>query len=64
MSIKGTNLRYVGPAPAVVGMVPLPEGWPAEDHTELDDEIAKAKLASGKYERAKAAAATDAPAEE
>lgn len=39
------RLTYVGPDPAVNGVVPLPEGWPAMDHDEPDSDIAAAKLA-------------------
>ena len=46
------RLIYTGPDPAVVGIVPLPEGWPAADHDEEDAEVAKAKVASGNYSRA------------
>lgn len=38
------QLRYIGPGPETVGGVPLPEGWPAADHEEPDEEIAAAKL--------------------
>lgn len=38
------QLRYIGPVPETVGGVPLPEGWPAADHEEPDEEIAAAKL--------------------
>lgn len=44
-----TKLIYAGPDPEVVGVVPLPEGWPARDHEEGDAELAAAKLASGMY---------------
>lgn len=47
-----TALKYTGPDPAEVGVVPLPEGWPAEDHDEPDAALAKEKLASGSYKRA------------
>lgn len=40
-----TALRYVGPTMADVGVVPLPEGWPAADHDEPDAAAAAAKLA-------------------
>lgn len=43
------RLTYVGPDPAVVGVVPLPEGWPAADHEELNEALAAEKLASGFY---------------
>jgi len=42
MTVK---LRYIGPDPAVTGQVPLPEGWPALDHDEPDEELAAEKLA-------------------
>lgn len=45
-------LQYVGPAPAGVGLVPLPEGWPAADHFENDERLLKEKLASGMYREA------------
>lgn len=54
MSKKTTQLRYIGPDPATVGVVPLPEGWPAADHDEPDEELRKEKLASGKYAAAAA----------
>jgi hypothetical protein len=52
------KLTYVGDAPEY-GLVPLPEGWPAADHEEPDEDLAKAKIESGAYkqETAKAAAA-------
>lgn len=43
------RLTYVGPDPAVVGVVPLPEGWPAADHEELNEALAAEKVASGYY---------------
>lgn len=39
------KLRYIGPDPAQIGIVPLPEGWGAFDHEDDDEERAKAKLA-------------------
>ena len=45
------RLRYTGADPAEVGLVPLPEGWPAEDHDEPDDELRERKLASGVYRK-------------
>lgn len=61
-------LRYVGPAPADVGVVPLPEGWPAATHEETDVALLAEKLASGMYEPAVSEApgepAPAAPAEE
>lgn len=56
---KDTNqnhgLRYIGPDPAVIGVVPLPEGWPAADHDDPDMARRGEKLASGMYEPAAAA---------
>lgn len=46
------KLKYVGPDPAVVGVVPLPEGWPALDHEEPNEQRAAEKLASGSYKSA------------
>lgn len=40
----GVELEYVGEGRYV-------PGWPAADHYEEDDELAKAKLASGLYRR-------------
>ena len=48
-------LKYIGQTIAEVGVVPLEEGWAALDHEEPDPAVAKAKLASGKYEREKPA---------
>ncbi len=55
------KLIYVGPDPAAVGLVPLPEGWPASDHDEPDKELAAAKVASGNYrvDRGRKPAATE-----
>ena len=47
------ELRYTGPDPASVGVVPLPEGWPAETHDEPDEALAKEKIASGAYAAAR-----------
>ena len=58
------ELRYVGPAPAEVGMVPLPEGWPAAAPSETDLAVLAEKLASGMYEPAVSEAAPAAPTEE
>lgn len=44
-----TTLKYIGPEPAAVGIVPLPEGWPAADHDEPNTDRYAAKLASGNY---------------
>lgn len=43
------NLTYIGPNPAVVGVVPLPEGWPAANHTERDAALVDEKRESGAY---------------
>lgn len=43
------QLKYTGPSTAETGVVPLPEGWPATDHEELDPAIAAAKLAFRVY---------------
>lgn len=43
------TLTYIGPDPAVVGVVPLPEGWPAANHDESRPEVLAEKLASGRY---------------
>lgn len=56
------RLMYIGPDPAVVGIVPLPEGWPAFDHDEADDSLAAEKVASGSYASAHPAKA-EKPAE-
>lgn len=37
------------------GVNPLPEGWPAFDHSEPDAAIAEAKVASGRYAPVKSA---------
>lgn len=58
------ELRYVGPAPADVGVVPLPEGWPAANHSEPDLALLAEKLASGMYESSVSEAAPTAPTEE
>lgn len=42
------QLVYIGPDPGT-GAIPLPEGWPAEDHDEPNGETAAAKVASGMY---------------
>ena len=42
-------LKYTGPTPAEVGVVPLPEGWPAFDHEEPDEDVRNEKVASGVY---------------
>ena len=47
------KLVYIGPNPAEVGVVPLPEGWPSESHEENNREIADAKLASKMYTQEK-----------
>lgn len=45
------DLVYTGPNPRDLrgGALPLPEGWPALDHTEPDAAVAEAKVASGLY---------------
>lgn len=43
------RLVYIGPNPATVGIVPLPEGWPALDHEEPDEALAAEKVESGSY---------------
>lgn len=43
------RLHYVGPN-SEAGVLPLPEGWPAEDHEEHDAASRAEKLASGHYE--------------
>lgn len=53
----------MGPV-AGLGAIPLPEGWPAEDHDEPDDRVAAAKLATGMYEAAGAVEAPAAPVTE
>ena len=45
-----TDLRYIGPLPEDVGVVPLPQGWPAADHIDNDEERVIEKLESGNYE--------------
>lgn len=54
------KLTYCGPEIAPMGGVPLPEGWPAADHDEPDEALAKEKVASGNY---KAAESHDEPGE-
>lgn len=44
------QLKYIGPDPAVLGMVPLPEGWTAADGEEPDEALAAEKVSSGNYE--------------
>lgn len=53
------QLRYIGPDPETVGVVPLPEGWPATDHEEAEPARRAEKLASGKYIVAPAAASEE-----
>lgn len=53
------RLVYVGPDPAIVGVVPLPEGWPAFDHEETDQARASEKVASGSYVPAEPFEATE-----
>ncbi len=43
------NLTYIGADPAVVGVVPLPENWPAANHEEPDAAIFAEKIAHGSY---------------
>lgn len=43
------TLTYIGPDPAVVGVVPLREGWPAANHEEPDALVSAAKVLSGMY---------------
>ena len=38
-------LKYVGPNTFDGSAVPLPQGWPAAEHFEPDEELAKEKLA-------------------
>ena len=47
-------LTYIGPNPAHVGVVPLPEGWPALNHDEPDADVLAAKVASGAYRKRRA----------
>ena len=54
------RLKYTGPDPQVLGVVPLPEGWPAADHDEPDAELAQEKIASGNYAEDKPARAPKA----
>lgn len=60
---NGTFLRYIGESPTVAGVVPLPEGWPALNHDEPNDELRAEKLASGKYEILKEPAPAAPPEE-
>lgn len=46
-----SELKYVGPGPDVSAL-PLPEGWPAEDHDEPNAAVRAEKLASGMYAEA------------
>lgn len=48
-----TALVYTGPERKPGEIVALPEGWPAADHNEPDDELRAAKLASGHYKPGK-----------
>lgn len=43
MKLTFTGKRIRGSALA------LPEGWPARDHDEPDEDVAKAKVSSGAY---------------
>ena len=52
------QLAYTGPNPeAVIGALPLPEGWEAANHDEPDAAVAAAKVASGFYREPKPAKA-------
>lgn len=42
------ELKYIGQGHGL-GAIPLPEGWPAQDHDEPDEAVAKAKVESGHY---------------
>ena len=44
-----TKLIYTGKTIDEVGVVPLPEGWPAANHIEDDPLLAAEKLASRSY---------------
>jgi hypothetical protein len=46
---SGSALRYCGPAIRPGDGVGLPQGWPAGDHVEPDDELRAEKIASGNY---------------
>lgn len=46
------KLAYIGPDPAVVGVVPLPEGWPAATHEDEDEARIAAKLETGFFREA------------
>ena len=49
------DLIYKGPGEDKLldgSALPLPEGWPAEDHKETDRRLAQEKLDSGLYKRA------------
>lgn len=50
------KLIYIGKEVPIGSAVPLPEGWPAEDHDEPDRDLADAKVASGLYAPPKAKA--------
>lgn len=52
------RLTYHGPEQTADGALPLPEGWPAADHDEPNQEVAAAKVASGLYREKRAARAT------
>lgn len=43
------ELTYIGPNPGVIGVVPLPEGWPAANHDEPDPLVAAVKLTTEMY---------------
>ena len=46
------ELRYTGPTIGTIPLgsaLPLPEGWPSEDHDEPDAALAAEKVRSGLY---------------
>lgn len=43
------SLTYIGANPAIVGVVPLPEGWPAANHAVHDADEFMEKIESGLY---------------
>jgi len=49
-----TKLIYTGKTIDEVFVVPLPEGWPAQDQDEPDPDLAAEKVASGSYKFARA----------
>ena len=54
-------LRYTGPAIVPGEGVPLPQGWPAEDHSEPDAKLRAEKIASGFYALAGGEPSSDSP---